>query len=181
MYIWYLCSELAEHTYTVNRFLALQPFHIVPHRLSQCQLVSEYSEGLTPSDSWHTQGLPPQDTHTHRPLHSIPPFPSDIGCHGDISQPVGMVTLPSPSQVTLAHPSTLPGGFCKCLMRMCVCEDAYLALLQTLWRCATTTLALPGPPVFFLYFFCYSVHLFTAFNRCLIGERRLQTVCTKYA
>lgn len=64
---------------------------------------------------------------------------------------------------------------------VCVCEDAYLARFQTLWRCATTTLALPGPPVFFLYFFCYSVHLFTAFNRCLISERRLQTVCTKYA
>lgn len=124
-------------------------------------------------------------THTHRPLHSIPPFPSDIGCHGDISQPVGMVTLPSPSQVTLAHPSTLPGVFCECLMRMCVCvcvrEDAYLALFQTSWRCATTTLALPGPPVFFLHFFCYSIHLFTAFNRCLISERRLQTVCAKYA
>lgn len=75
-----------------------------------------------PDSIWLLTHTGPATTrHTHRPLHSIPPFPSDIGCHGDISQPVGMVTLPSPSQVTLAHPSTLPGGFCECLMRMCVC------------------------------------------------------------
>lgn len=92
-----MCSELAEHTYTVNRFLALQPFHIVPHRLSQCQLVSEYSEGLTPSDSWHTQGLPPQGIHTHTqtqtsalnsPLsfrHRLPWWHQSACWHGDPS------------------------------------------------------------------------------------------------
>ena len=91
----YLCLRAAQRPTTVNGFLALQPPHIVQYRLSQCQLVSEHSEGLTPSDSPAHTGPATNITHTHTHIHNpLAPHPlpslsaaSDIDCHGDISQP----------------------------------------------------------------------------------------------
>lgn len=88
--------------------------------------VSKYSGGLAPSDT---------PAHTRRVItpHTLA-FPSSLFA-APVS-PVGMVTLPSPSQATLAGPPTHPNGSVGCVR---VSELAQMAWLQTSWHSATAS------------------------------------------
>lgn len=114
----------------VNGFLALQPPYIVRYTLPQCHACHWALWGL--DSIWHPS------THVVL-LHRTPTFPLSLFQQpltrevASVS-PVGMVSLPSPSQATLAGPHTLLG-----VWAVCVGEQALLAWLQSSWHRATTS------------------------------------------
>lgn len=86
-----MCLITTQRPNTVNGFLALQEPHIVPYRLSQCQLVRETLRACLRLTPRHTRLLSPSryDTHTltQQPLAAFPHFLCLRHGHRDISQP----------------------------------------------------------------------------------------------
>lgn len=173
----YFCLTAAQRPTTVNGFLALQPPYIVQYRLSQCQACQWVLWG--PDSIWlpaHTGPTTTWHTHTHIftgpwPLTPFPLFQQPLTRSATVTSvsPVGMVTLPSPSQVTLARPNTLLGVFCVGVCSVCVCVWPCLSgtspNLVALCHCTPTTWqSVCFPSQFLLH---YSTHRLLQLSRAL--------------